>query len=160
MIQGNHTKLRPICRGDWDQILCWDQDNEIARWFGKPEWDRIGRHQLSMMYAIESLDGQLIGYIGLEHISWRQKTAELRVCIGKSEFRGKGYGSDAIRTFLNHTFKNSELDQIYLRVYTENVRAIKCYLKCGFRKEAVLYAGKRRSEDFRDMVLMTIRRAV
>lgn len=162
VIRGRRILLRPLSSRDLLEISSWDDDEEVIRWIGKgglvakrgagPHW----KTNRCFIYGIENERGLLIGYIALIDIIWRRAAAELRVCIGKAGFRDKGYGTEAIKTFMEFLRTNTPISQVYLRVYRENVRAIRCYEKCGFKKRAILRAGPRESEEFKDLVLMEL----
>jgi len=148
-------------------MMEWDNDSEIIRYLGKKflSWDtcvswfnRISVNPTHRALAIEAENGRLIGTIELEHIEWRGGRAELSICIGEKDCWGLGYGSDAVRVFVNFAFQRLHLDQVYLRVYRGNTRAIRCYQKVGFRKEGLLKLNGRRAEQADDLVLMTLKR--
>ena len=52
---------------------------------------------------------KLIGQCGLNNISWINRSAEFSIIIGYSEFRGYGYGSDAIRILIKYGFEELNL---------------------------------------------------
>lgn len=110
----------------------------------------------SKVFAIEVGDGRRIGHVGLVSISWRKNEAELVVAIDDAASRGKGYGTEAVSLALEYGFTRTKLSRIYLRVLKDNERAIRCFEKCGFRKEWVI---TRRLEDGgppRNIILMTL----
>jgi len=74
-----------------------------------------------------------IGNIKIEKIDNKLNCGCLGVMIGDKHYRGKGYGTKLITFFGNYLFNNLPLDIIMLGVLKENIGAIKCYLKCGFK---------------------------
>ena len=67
--------------------------------------------------------------------------AATRSCASGSARRAywdQGFGTDAVRTLVEYAFRSMRLSRVYLRVFTSNVRAIRCYEKVGFRKEGRL----------------------
>lgn len=165
LIEGRAIKLRPILREDLEQLRKWDEDEEIIHYSGKKflgesseDWLRryLGNTR-NRALAIETRDGRFIGDIELEEINWRAGMAELRICIGDKECWDRGFGTDAVVTLLRFAFGTLKLNAIYLRVYSTNLRAIKCYQKCGFSKEGLLKVGRRQPGEG-DIVLMTISR--
>lgn len=160
-------KLRPIREADLGKMMEWDNDSEIVKYLGKKflSWDtcvtwfnRVSVNRTHRALAIESEAGRLIGTIELEHIEWRNGRGELSICIGERDCWGRGYGSDAVRALVAFAFRRLHLDQVYLRVYRGNARAIRCYQKVGFRKEGLLHWGGRRTELGDDLILMSLRR--
>lgn len=82
--------------------------------------------------AIETLDGRFIGNCTCYDIDKKKGEAQLGIMIGDRDYWDKGYGSDAIRTMTNHVFLNTDLRRIYLKTLEWNLRAQKCFQKCGF----------------------------
>lgn len=149
MIRGEKVYLRPIHAADFPQLVAWTNDPEISRLMdGKypttleecAAWHKAelsNRH--SQRFAICTIkDGMLIGDLALDHIAWRSGDAELRIRIGEKSHWDQGYGQDAVSALLEHAFYRMNLSRIYLRVFAFNKRAIRCYEKCGFRKEGRL----------------------
>lgn len=148
IIQGEKVNLRPIAPADLERMVAWSQDPEVCQyldgnypqnledangWLQKVLSDRHNKR-----WSLLTKSGRLIGDIELDHITWRSGEAELRVCIGEKSFWNQGYGTDAVSTVIAHAFDGMGLKRVYLRVFTENVRAIRCYTKSGFRKEGRL----------------------
>ncbi len=57
------------------------------------------------------------------------------VGIGDRADRGRGYGRDAVKLMLHYGFHYLGLHRIELFPQENNVRAIRCYLACGFVEE-------------------------
>ncbi|HEX6970892.1 MAG TPA: GNAT family protein [Limnochordia bacterium] len=143
--EGEKVKLRPIEPADFPKIVAWTNDPEVSQFIeGEypqtlaecPAWlaaSRRDRH--NQRFTITDRTGRVIGDIELDHITWRSGDAEMRVRIGERELWDQGYGSDAVCALLVHAFGRMRLHRIYLRVFRQNQRAIRCYQKCGFRKE-------------------------
>lgn len=83
-------------------------------------------------FAIESLDGKHIGNCMFYDIDFQRREAELGIMIGDKAFWNRGYGSDAVKTLLKHIFSTTSLERIYLHTLEWNIRAQKCFEKCGF----------------------------
>ena len=126
---------------------------ECAIWFT----DNIPSRDYRL-FALEDADGHLIGDLELDHICWRNGEAELRIRIGEKDYWNKGYGTDAVGALLELAFSTMGLRRIYLKVYRFNRRAIKCYEKCGLRKQGVLHRNGSQGCDWKDIVLMAIGR--
>ena len=60
------------------------------------------------------------------------KQAELGILIGDKEYWDDGYGTDAVNMMVEHIFRTSNLERIYLKTLDWNVRAQRCFHKCGF----------------------------
>lgn len=88
-------------------------------------------------------EDRIIGSISLEDINSKNRTATLGIFIGDTEYRSKGYGTEAIRLILEYGFKYKNLHNIKLDLMEFNERAYKCYQKCGFKEY-----GRRRNCKF------------
>ena len=87
----------------------------------------------------------LIGFISLHDIDHRSRHAFIGVFIGESEYRGKGYGAEAVRLVLEYGFNTLNLHNIALSVHADNCEAVACYQKVGFKD-----AGRRRDWIFKN----------
>lgn len=97
-------------------------------------------------FAIDSLDdGKHIGNCMYYDIDESRRQAELGIMIGERKYWGEGYGTDAVTTVVCHIFKETNIDRIYLNTLEWNVRAQRCFRKCGF-----IACGRvtRRGNDF------------
>lgn len=148
MESSSRIRLRPFTREDLEKVRRWNEDEELAAFLGLKlpgeevdyyeRCQRLLAERSSRIFAIETLDGQFIGEVELNQITWRRKQAELHICIGDRRYWDKGYGTEVVQAVLKIAFQEMGLESIYLRVYRHNRRAIRCYEKCGFQKEAVL----------------------
>lgn len=145
---GFKVKLRTFTEIDLEKIRDWNEIDELSPLLGlklpgqSVDYYKRCKEMLkkrnSRLYAIETEAGKFIGKVELNQISWRRKEAELHICIGDQNFWDKGYGTEAVQVLLKLAFDNLGLSCVYLRVYRHNKRAIRCYEKCGFKKEAIL----------------------
>ncbi len=58
---------------------------------------------------------------------------ELGIRIWDRNYWNKGYGKEATDLLVSWTFKNTGVSGIYVKAVQSNMRARKCYEKCGFR---------------------------
>jgi len=152
VIEGEKINLRRVKPADFDKIIKWSENKKLAYFAGerlpKDKQECIKRYQrtsslFNIIFAIEDKGGNFLGEIELDHIQWKNRMAELFLYIGEENLWGKGYGSDALNTFIQYIYKENKIDIIYLRVYQNNKRAIRCYQKCGFKQKGVLKLNER-----------------
>ncbi len=98
-------------------------------------------------------DDRLIGFVALHSIEWNNGAGLLAIGIGEPQYRGKGYGTDALHLILRYAFQELNLFRIGLDVIATNPRAIHTYEKLGFQHEgcmrgAVLRDGRRTDRIF------------
>ncbi len=162
MMLGQRVRLRPIERDDIPRFVKWLADEETRSFlsqhlpFSLMQEERWYEDNLKareeQAWAIDAQPDGLgpwehIGSCGFFHIDWRCRHAEAGILIGAREHWGEGLGTDALRTLVHWGFYTLNLNRIYLRVYEDNPRAIRCYHKLGFVDE-----GRLRQEDYRDGV--------
>lgn len=92
-------------------------------------------------------DDRAIGSVILTSVNELDRTATIGVYIGEKEYRGKGYGTEALRAIIRYGFDYLNLHNINLSVISYNENALRCYQKLGFqeygrRHECVLVGGK------------------
>ncbi|WP_192930249.1 GNAT family N-acetyltransferase [Alkaliphilus pronyensis] len=108
-------------------------------------------------YVILNGTSEIIGIIEFFSISWRNRRAELSIII-KSEYRGKGYGTEAIEKILDIGFGELGFNRIWLRVLDYNRQAIESYKKAGFIEEGVCREESFRFGKFKNQIQMSILR--
>lgn len=110
------------------------------------------------MFAIVTSEGKHIGNMGLVGIDWVARNAEVVVYIGEGEFRGKGYGSEAIAALAEFVFQSLNLHKLYARVFSYNERAMKSFERCGFRSEGILREHVFRDGRYHEVVMLGLLR--
>jgi len=83
---------------------------------------------------------------------------ELTIGIFDERYQGRGIGSHAIRRVCTYGFTKLKLHRIELGVYPSNARAIRCYERCGFRREALLRRLLYNDGKFQDVLWMSLLR--
>jgi len=160
-IEGEKINLRKVEVCDFFKIIHWHQNKLLTYLAGnrlpKNKKECNGRYLknslLNHILAIEDKEGNFLGEIEINHIQWKHKMAELFMYIGEENLWGKGYGTEALSVFIDYIFKVKGFKTIYLRVYENNKRAIRCYEKCGFKKRGILkFKNQKVHED--NLILM------
>ncbi|HUT68863.1 MAG TPA: GNAT family protein [Dehalococcoidales bacterium] len=82
--------------------------------------------------AVETLDGRHIGNCTCYDIDGKKGEAQLGIMIGDRDYWDKGYGTDTVSTMADHVFLTTSLHRLYLKTLDSNLRAQKCFQKCGF----------------------------
>lgn len=100
---------------------------ENHRWFDDREGDPTRR-----LYTIEDERTRVIGSLTLREIDGR-RSARLGITLG-ADFVSQGYGTEALRLFLDYFFGTLDLGQMVLDVAATNRRALQTYRALGFRQ--------------------------
>ena len=144
MINGSKVILRSKTLADARDDYNWQADLELAWLDAAPpvtmpfeEYQEAYRSELRYSspnrcsFAVETLDGKHIGNCVYYNIDKVRGEAELGIMIGDREYWDKGHGTDAVATLIDHIFRQTSLKRIYLKTLDSNIRAQKCFQKCG-----------------------------
>jgi RimJ/RimL family protein N-acetyltransferase len=144
LLSGSKVRLRPKRLQDATNDYIWRRDVELCRLdaaapiscsfeeFLENYVEELHRPNRSYRFTIETLDGRHIGNFSYFNIDETKKEAEMGIMIGDRAYWNRGYGSDAVLTSLNHIFSQTDLKRIHLKTLTWNIKAQKCFQKCGF----------------------------
>ena len=159
---GDRIYLSPkgVSEEEAEKFTEWMNDFQVSDYTGRSskittlvnekEWleDSAKNSSKDRSFAIVELNtNKLIGVISLENFYWVTRNAELGIFIGDPDYRGNGYGTEAIKLILEFGFKYLNLHSIRLSLLDVNERAHNCYLKCGFKdtgitRDAIFLNGK------------------
>ena len=166
VLAGSRVTLRPGLDSDIYYLLKWYNDIELNRLAGwsnsKVTPDKL-RYNISRSFGydpmnlmIDNEEGTPIGTIQLYDFNEQDKSCKLGIRIGDRDYWSKGYGEDAVRTILRYAFFNIDIFRVTLKVYEYNERAVKCYLKCGFRCEGRTRQSACIDGKFYDEIIMGV----
>jgi RimJ/RimL family protein N-acetyltransferase len=164
MLQGERVRLRALERADLPTMVRWFNDPEVRRRLARVEpmslaeeerwFDALLRATTEVVFGIVDDDGVFVGTCGLHRIDWRNRSASLGIVIGDVAHRGRGLGTDAVRTLLRHAFESLGLHRVELEVLADNAPAIRCYEALGFVTEGVRRDARFLDGAFVDLVFM------
>jgi RimJ/RimL family protein N-acetyltransferase len=165
--------LRPIREEDLADYVAWFNEPEVTQFTqlesgeltleGEQEWFRriSSPEHAGRNWAIE-VEGRHIGNCALHvdgGIRGSGLTASFGIIIGDKSAWNRGHGTAALREVLRIGFAEMGLHRIYLTVFPENQRGLRCYEKCGLRREGLLREAYLKRGRWRDAVLMAILRS-
>lgn len=172
---GELVRVRPLAERDADRTWELVQDAEALRLTGTTtqftreqvdEWtrtipDQPGRYDFAITSAVQR-DGvyvmdEMIGEVVLTDVDEARRSAQLRLNM-LPNYRGRGYGGDAIQSVLDWAFDPDALGlhRVSLEVLSINPRARMLYESQGFRGEGVLRDAARDGDGFCDVLVMSI----
>lgn len=168
MLIGEKIYLRPLGLKDSEYTLMLRQDIEgISELMGyiypvnlenEIEWIKEihGKGFRDKIYfaIIEKNSDKFVGYISVQNIHYLDRTADFGIIISK-DYRGKGYGKEAIEKFFNYLKNVIGIRKVNLRVLKENKTAIELYKKVGFYLEGELKAQVYQNTQFKDVLIMS-----
>ncbi|WGV28820.1 GNAT family N-acetyltransferase [Halotia branconii] len=74
--------------------------------------------------------------------------------IGETNYWNQGIGTKILSVFVNYIFEQLQADKIVIDPHVDNLRAIRCYEKCGFVKVKLLPAHELHEGKYLDCWLM------
>ena len=141
---GDRIYLSPRNSEDVEKFTEWLNDFRVTDYIGKSSnlvtlesekkflEENITPEAVFVIVTME--DNKMIGTVSLEKIDMINRIGTLGIFIGEEEYRGKGYGTEAVKLILEYGFKYLNLYNINLDLMEFNTRALKCYEKCGFKE--------------------------
>lgn len=108
--------------------------DSVSEWLSKKK----NSHESGEFAIIYNKTGEYIGNVSYGSIDWKNRNCEIAIMIGEEKYRNKGIGTKALLLLMDFIFNELNLHRIELKVYDFNKRAIRCYEKCGFKKEGIL----------------------
>lgn len=141
-LKGKRVIIRPMARSDIDAMMAWRpyvdplyvpydfprrSKGDHVHWF---EWR--SRDPSRRLFVVENEQGEVIGSITLREIDMR-RSARLGITLG-ADYVSKGYGSEALRLFIDYYFEAMGFSRLVLDVCATNLRAVRTYRALGFRQ--------------------------
>ncbi len=173
MIYGKRIRFRAIERTDLPRCIEWLNDPEVIEGLNQflplssldeEHWfeQAMRAEPAARPLAIEVHEGSAwkhVGNLGFLNLEWAPRSAEFGIFIGDKACWDKGYGTEAVELLLQHGFKTLNLNRIYLRVFSTNLRAKRSYEKAGFVLEGTLRQAIYRKGRYIDLQFMSILRS-
>lgn len=166
------TGIRPFRRNDWEAVYAWVKDPQIKdnfrftqknltqddmKKFVQIQIENDGTEFINfVLYDLADADQKYIGSVGLKNIDLQDKNAELTIVVSSPEYRGKGYGQEALFHVCNFGFEELELHKVHLTCVAHNVGAVKAYEKFGFVHEGLRKEQIFQNNQYYDEVVMGI----
>ena len=145
LLTGEKVALREKRLTDAPRDYAWRTDPELAQLdaasplrMSYPDYLRVFEDELrfptpwSRRLTIETLDQVQIGNCMYYDIDYIGRKTELGILIGDRDYWGRGYGTDAVLTLLDHIFDTTQMTRVYLHTLDWNIRAQRSFAKCGF----------------------------
>ena len=164
---GERIMLREFEQNDLGEMRKWITDPDSTRYlsdtFVVPQtWEQTETYLRGLLNGDvggESLvvaDRGTLGYLGqvnLQSIDQLSRQGELALVIAQEHW-GKGAGREALDLMLRHAFFHLNLNRVWLKVFPENVRAVRLYESAGFAREGLLRQDAFLEGRYRDALIM------
>lgn len=148
MLKGEKVILRLPDSRDSEVILRWWTDIELNILSGWVNWTsiphlkeriqrRISEPREDLISMVIEVSETPVGMIELGLIDWRDRTGEIGIVIEKPHWN-KGYGKDAVITFMQYLFHIKNFHKISAKSYDFNRASQALFRSIGFVQEGVL----------------------
>jgi RimJ/RimL family protein N-acetyltransferase len=167
LFTGKLVRLAAMAEDHYKAEAQWSHDAEYARLlYMRPSVPQAPNppggnrhHHNNFDFSIRTLEGDKpIGFCSLFRMQMVHGNTLMAIGIGNSDYRGRGYGTDAIHLLLGYAFRELDLHRVSLNVFSNNTRAIHVYEKLGFVHEGAQREALYRDDARHDMVYMGILR--
>jgi RimJ/RimL family protein N-acetyltransferase len=152
-IIGKRVLLRDYRIEDITKIYNWNKNSITTKYMGAKYRNQRSLEEIEksvigiisdppkdgLFYVIaDKSTEEYLGGIDLTSIDWIDGNGILSVVIAEDKNRNKGIGTEAVLLIIGHAFKEKNLHKIELRVNSENIAAIQCYKRAGFKIEGTI----------------------
>lgn len=168
---GGRVYLRLLEAADVNEdYLAWLNDAQVTRYLetGKfpstPKTVRLYLQRFSksptdlLLAVVDRKTDRHIGNATLNRIHWVHRTAETGILIGRREFWGQGYASEAWGLLLDYAFRRLGLRKIIAGAVADNVASLVALKKLGFQVEGTLRQEVFVDGAYRDVVRLGLLR--
>jgi RimJ/RimL family protein N-acetyltransferase len=135
------VKVKPLNPKDVPQMIKWGKHGDIrllhynfnySSFYDCQRWYRSKNKFLrKYIFGIYTED-ILVGYITLKNINWLFRKGEMGIVMDPLKIN-QGYGTKAIKEYLEIVFTQYKMKKVVLRVAAFNKRARRAYEKVGFK---------------------------
>jgi RimJ/RimL family protein N-acetyltransferase len=112
----------------------------------------------SVVFSItDTVNDKAIGYVSIKGIDKMKSRAEVGIAIMEKEYRGRGYGTEALKQAVDYALNELGLTSLGLTAFPSNRIAIQAYKKVGFQETELLEnSWLLPSGEYTDMLLMEL----
>jgi len=164
----NKVSLRFITIEDTPNILKWKNNINVKKNFCIQEdlteevhknwfYNKVLKGEV-VQFIIRDEESKIdVGSTYLRDIDLNNKKAEFGIFIGEDNCRGKGIGTKSVELTVKYAFNELKIHKVYLRVFSNNIAAIKSYEKAGFKYEGTARDDILLPEGiYQDIIFMSI----
>lgn len=142
---GNQTvRLRLLAESDLDMTMAWRNRDDVRVWFKQSQPIAPARHRAwfaeylarddDFVFVVEA-GGLPVGQVSVYRIQCPEGQAEVGRFVAAPGSSGRGYMTLACAELLRFCAEILKLTSVYLEVKENNERAIRMYVRHGFREE-------------------------
>ncbi len=165
--EGDKVRLVPLDKQrHLENALSWFNDPTITAWLETGDWpltrgteeeffraaERPDKGKVQ--FAVESLDGDHVGFSGLRSIDWQSRVAVSGSVIGRHDLWGGGLGTDSARVRTKYAFEVLGLRMLIATVIADNERSTRMLQAVGYREVGRVPGRYWKRGAWRDQAIM------
>lgn len=169
MLRGENVNVRLVREADLDELIeMWEDVRARGPFYPlgltpavvqRRDFQETGFWQDGMgRMVIEDKAGVLQGQISCFKPVVYMDALELAYIVLRSESRGKGYMTEAVRLFTDYLFEIHKIDRIQLTAMIGNIGSKRVAQKCGFKSEGILRSAFYQMGEPADIELFSLLR--
>ncbi len=154
--------IREMLKKDIPIVKKWLEDEEgksflLSRSSGRTDSiEELFDDEFNVFGIVTLMNKTPIGLIAYLSVDEMQKKAELRKMIGASDQRGKGFGNEATKIWIEYGLYTLGLDKIYLTTFNTNIKNIRINEMLGFRVEGLMQNEIKIDGEYHDLLKMNL----
>lgn len=165
-IKGKKVFLRAMELEDMEFLRAMindeDMEHNVIGWsfpvsqYEQQKWfESTIQNKNNLRFIIEA-GGKPIGLATLTSIDWKNRKASHGIKLFGDDIKGKGYGTDTVRTIMKYAFEELQLNRLYGSILEYNTASRKLYEKCGWTEEGVERKSIFKNNQYHDEIVLGI----
>lgn len=165
-LKGQKVLLRAVELEDMEFLRTMINDDEMEKnvvgWsfvtskYEQQKWYESQIQNKNNIRFIIEADGNAIGLATLTNIDWKNRKACHGIKLYGDNIKGKGYGSDTVKTVMKYAFEELQLNRLYGSMLEYNQASRKLYEKVGWKQEGVEKQSIFKNNQFHDEIKVGI----
>lgn len=130
-----------------------------AEFFQRAERAEPSGSATELILAVETLDGEHVGFTGLHRIDWRHGCAVTGLLIGRKNKWGQGLATDALRVRTHYAFEVLGLRLLLSEALDGNTASVRMLERAGYRQVGRIPRRYFKRGAYRDALLFALERS-
>ena len=169
--EGEKIRLVPLDRDKHlNNALKWFNDPEVTQWLETGDWPLTRgaeeeffraserKDKATVQFAVESSQGEHVGFSGLRSIDWQSQVAVSGSVIGRKDLWGRGLGTDAANVRNRYAFEVLGLRLLIATVIADNGASLKMLTKAGYTQVGLVPERYWKRGAYRDQAILVLRK--
>ncbi|WP_433958723.1 GNAT family N-acetyltransferase [Cytobacillus horneckiae] len=171
MIENNGLKVRKLNDNDKHFLVKWLSDSSVLEYYeGRDNAFDLAKVnnvffdcEEDEVKCIVELERKAIGYVQFYKIDKITKENfgysfgniyGMDQFIGETEYWNRGVGTLLVSSVVSFLYEYEKADKVIMDPQVRNLRALRCYEKCGFKKVKILPKHELHKGEYRDCWLI------